>query len=94
MNCTICTREVDGDIEVSSGTLPNGVGVVLMTSTPDRDWIRCDACAVIICHDCCLHPESGYCDSCIASDELYNYLINCGLIKEGGNERRRMRTTD
>jgi hypothetical protein len=89
MNCAICKREVHGDIEVSSGTLPNGVGVVLMTSTPDRDWICCDACAAIVCRDCCMHPESGYCDSCIASPELYSYLIDCGLIKEVGSEGRR-----
>jgi len=88
MNCSICKREVHGDIEVSSGLLPNGVGVVLMTSTPDRDWICCDRCAVIVCRDCCKHPESGYCDSCIASPGLYSYLIDCGLIKEVGSDSR------
>ena len=82
MRCEICKREVHGEIEVSSGLLPNGVGVVLLTATPDRDWICRDACSVTVCHDCCQHPESGYCDSCIASPTLYSYLIESGLIKE------------
>lgn len=94
MNCEKCKREVRGDIEVSSGILPNGVGVVLMTSTPDRNWICCDKCAVIVCHDCSTHPESGYCDSCITSNNLYSYLIDCGLIKESGNEERGAQTNE
>jgi hypothetical protein len=82
MNCEICDREVTGEIEVSSGELPNGVPVILMTATPDRDWICCDACNAIVCHDCCRYPKSGYCDSCIAAHNLYNYLVENGLIKK------------
>jgi hypothetical protein len=91
MRCECCGREVKGEIEVSSGIV-GGVPVICMTSTPDRDWICCDACAVVVCHDCCEHPESGYCDSCIASNGLYSYLIDCGLIKEVSGEGRSTRT--
>lgn len=94
MNCEVCKREVHGEINVSSGLLPDGVGVVLLTSTPDRDWICCDRCNALVCHDCCAHPKSGYCDSCISSPELYSYLIDCGLIKEVAGESRKTRTSE
>lgn len=81
MTCELCGRQVSGDLEVTSGTFC-GVDVVCITATPDRDWICCDACNALVCHDCCHHPESGYCDSCIASPTLYSYLIETGLIKE------------
>jgi hypothetical protein len=83
VHCELCGREVTGRIEVSSGEFPNGVGVIVLTSTPDRDWIACDACNMVVCHDCCRYPRSGYCDSCIASPALYSYLVEVGLIKEG-----------
>lgn len=81
MNCERCKREVHGSIEVASGELA-GVAVVTMVATPDRDWICCDACNALVCEECCTHPESGYCDSCIASPGLYRYLVESGLIKE------------
>jgi hypothetical protein len=82
MKCELCGWEVSGDIEVSSETLPNGVHVVSLTATPDRNWIACDACAALVCDECCAYPESGYCDSCIVSHKLYGYLVEVGLIKE------------
>jgi hypothetical protein len=93
MKCESCKREVRGEINVSSGVV-RGVPVICLTSTPDRDWICCDRCNAIVCHDCCMHPESGYCDSCIASPELYSYLIDCGLIKEVAGESRKTQTSD
>lgn len=71
MNCEICGREVHGDIQVVEGRLPNGARMVRMISTPDRDWIACDSCNKLVCHHCCEHPKTGYCDSCI---DKYNLL--------------------
>lgn len=71
MNCEICGREVHGDIQVVEGQLPSGAWFVRMIETPDRDWICCDSCNKLVCHDCCQHPKTGYCDTCI---DKYNLL--------------------
>ena len=65
---------------MTSGVV-GGVAVICLTATPDRDWICCDACSVLVCHNCCRHPESGYCDACIASPTLYRSLVETGLIR-------------
>lgn len=72
MECQICYQEVSGEITVSDMTLPGGIGIISLAATPDRDWIACDACGRIVCHSCCRHPETGYCDTCI---EKYDLLI-------------------
>lgn len=80
MNCERCGKEVKGDLLVRSGETPSGEFVIAMISTPDRDWICCDGCNVLLCRDCCQYPESGYCDSCIERYNLYDYLVENGLI--------------
>jgi hypothetical protein len=72
MKCELCGRKVRGDLEVSDGQLPDGTGIVLITSTPDRDWIMCDSCGRLVCHDCCEHPKTGFCDGCIAKYDLFD----------------------
>lgn len=82
MNCQVCGRRVSGDLNVTAESLEGGV-IVTISATPDRDWICCDACNALVCEDCCMHPESGYCDSCIASRALFSYLVETGIIKDG-----------
>ena len=77
MNCEICGREVQGDIELTEQEVGSAVWL-LMTSTPDRDWISCDSCGKLVCHNCCEHPKSGYCDRCIAK---YNLLEELNLVE-------------
>jgi hypothetical protein len=72
MHCEVCGREVRGDIDVADGELPDGTWLVLLTSTPDRDWILCDGCNKLVCHDCSEHPKTGYCDSCLAKQHLFD----------------------
>jgi hypothetical protein len=81
MNCKRCGRAVHGDILTNTFTLPDGTWVVTQTATPDRDWICCDACNALYCHECCLYPETGYCDQCIAKYDLYDYLLERGMIE-------------
>lgn len=80
MNCSICRREVTGRIDVREYELNDGTPVVSMDSSPDRDWILCDSCNALVCHDCCRHPQSGYCDACIEKYHLADHLAQVGSI--------------
>ena len=86
MRCTRCGRNVIGTITVSEERVGPFTAVVLKSS-PDRDWLCCDSCAVVLCHGCCRYPESGYCDACIAEYSLYDHLVETGRIKSD-RERR------
>jgi hypothetical protein len=81
MTCERCGREVHGDILTDTFTLPDGTWVVAQTATPDRDWICCDACNALLCHECCTYPVSGYCDVCITEYDLYDFLVERGVIE-------------
>jgi hypothetical protein len=84
MNCSRCGNELAGHLLVSDGELGDGTPVVRVDSTPDRNWIVCDSCNVLLCHKCCQYPESGYCDTCITKYDLHDYLVSAGLIHERG----------
>jgi hypothetical protein len=62
-NCPKCQRKLIGAIEVSS-SIVDGISVVIMEETADRNWILCDFCNQTVCKSCCLMPASGYCDEC------------------------------
>ena len=81
MNCPVCNRILTGDLFVREGVPKDGTPIISIESTPDRNWICCDACNEIRCHNCCQYSESGYCDSCIEKYQLYEYLVQTGLIK-------------
>jgi len=83
MRCQLCGREVTGRIDVHAFALRDGTPVISMDSTPDRDWICCDSCNAILCHNCCKYPQSGYCDGCIEKYNLHDYLVEVGLIERG-----------
>jgi hypothetical protein len=65
-NCERCHRPLHGHLGVFDGVFC-GIRVVTIRETSPRNWICCDACAATLCHDCCGHPETGYCDACIAA---------------------------
>ena len=83
MKCELCGREVTGEIFVRTGELAEGIPVVSLESTPNRNWICCDSCNILLCHQCCGYPESGYCDTCIQKYDLLGYLISGDCIKRG-----------
>jgi hypothetical protein len=75
--CPVCEEtELVGDLGVESGDLSDDAFFIAVVETSPRNWICCDSCNRIVCHNCCTHPKSGYCDSCIEKYKLY------GLVKE------------
>lgn len=64
-NCERCQRPLSGRLGVFDGELC-GVAIITIREISPRNWICCDACGVMLCHSCCSHPASGYCDACIA----------------------------
>jgi len=83
-NCEQCGRKLRGSLIQYDGKLTDGTPVTVIDATPDRDWIVCDSCNILLCHNCCRHPESGYCDSCIEKYDLQDYLRETGLVQDGG----------
>ena len=63
-NCERCRQALYGNLGVFDGEIC-GVSVVVIRETSPRNWICCDACGALLCHACCSHPKSGYCDACI-----------------------------
>lgn len=74
MNCEICRRTLRGKSAVLKGQHPNGKRVVRIIADPDRDWIECEGCSRVICHDCCEHPKTGFCDACLDQAQLFDEL--------------------
>lgn len=64
-NCECCHANLHGHLGVFDDEF-HGVAVITIKETSPRNWICCDACAVMLCHACCSHPESGYCNECIS----------------------------
>jgi len=68
-NCSSCGKEVTGGFEVQDQKTEEGVPVIAIVSSPDRNFNICDSCNILVCYDCSRHPESGYCDKCY--DEIF-----------------------
>ena len=64
--CSVCKKECRGGFLVREGK-PTGQWdfVVIVDTTPDRNFNVCDACNITICFDCSLDPDSGYCNACL-----------------------------
>ena len=71
--CPQCRRQLEGAIETSSAIV-GGIQMVVMRETSDRNWITCDACNRTVCKDCCVKPDSGYCDACFFKYRIEPYL--------------------
>lgn len=88
MRCEICNEtELEGEIgafvtSALSETIDEEVTLIFLKETTRRNYIVCDSCNKAVCHNCCENPRSGYCDSCIAQNNLDDCLKEIGLIKE------------
>lgn len=88
MRCEVCNEtELEGELgvftaSVFSETLDEEATLILLKETSRRNYIVCDSCSKAVCHTCCEHPKSGYCDSCIAKYNLGDSLKEAGLIRE------------
>jgi hypothetical protein len=63
--CPKCRKELIGTIEIIN-IETEGIPTILMRETPDRYWIQCDLCGLVVCKACCKNPKSGYCNRCLA----------------------------
>lgn len=63
--CTVCHEETRGGFEVYERTREDGVPMIVIESTPDRNFNVCDGCNDAICFRCSARPESGYCNRCL-----------------------------
>ncbi len=61
--CTVCGKACRGGFEVYSRN--RDVPVIVIDSTPDRNFNVCDLCNCTICFDCSTNPDSGYCNECL-----------------------------
>ena len=62
-NCPQCKARLVGVVEITK-TTTLGTPSILFRETPDRNWIQCDGCNLIICKACCENPQSGFCNGC------------------------------
>src|SRR5215470_4189593 len=89
MECEVCFNEVSGNVDIIEYDLGDGIHVLDMAPSPNRNWITCDACNKVVCFACCRYPQSGYCDTCIEHYGLYDLLLAEGLIRQGKGEARK-----
>lgn len=78
--CPRCGGVLTGGFNVVNAKLPDGTFYIGIEGTPDRNFIVCDSCNVLLCNSCCKYPESGYCDECIEKYNLYDYLKEQGIM--------------
>lgn len=64
-DCPQCGKPLVGAIEVVQ-TKTNGMQIIRLVETTDRNWIECDSCSLVICKSCCRKPQSGYCNECLS----------------------------
>jgi hypothetical protein len=76
MKCEVCNEtELEGELAVFatsafSETLSEEATIISLTETTQRNYIICDSCNRAVCHNCCSHAKSGYCDLCIQKYNL------------------------
>ena len=87
MKCEVCNEtELEGELEVCasaarSDTLQEEVAITSLMATTRRNHIICDSCNKAVCHNCCSHPKSGFCDDCIERFNLHDLTRD---IEEAG----------
>jgi hypothetical protein len=61
--CEVCKEPVKGGFEVYTRPEEN---LIVVDSTPDRDFNICDSCNKCVCFQCSIDRDSGYCNECLA----------------------------
>ncbi len=51
-NCPKCRKLFVGAVEVTATEI-EGIATIVLEETPDRNWIQCDLCSLVICKGCC-----------------------------------------
>jgi hypothetical protein len=88
--CPVCkTTELQGNLTPTFIVANGEVWYVGMLSIPSRNWICCENCQAMVCHQCCVYPESGYCNACFAAE--YEAVWQEEANVDGKIYQRRMR---
>ena len=80
MKCEVCKEtELEGELGVfmtsaRSESLDEEITLISLRETARRNHIVCDSCNKAVCHNCCSHAKSGYCDDCIDRYSLLDYV--------------------
>ena len=80
MRCEVYDEtEIEGELGVFttstfSETMGEEVAIISIMETARRNHIVCDSCNKAVCHNCCSHAKSGYCDTCIECYKLHNLV--------------------
>jgi hypothetical protein len=75
VKCEVCNEtELEGELGVQEPDLGGTNFRIAIVEVGRRNWICCDSCNRIVCHNCCEHPRNGYCDSCIETYNLTDHL--------------------
>lgn len=64
--CFECGGPVAGDFEVYAHERRDGTPMIVVESTPDRDFNVCDGCNTTVHVRCSYYPQSGLCNACYA----------------------------
>jgi hypothetical protein len=86
MKCEVCNEtELEGELAVLgtsafSQSLDEEIALISLRETTRRNHIICGSCNKAVCHNCCTHPKSGFCDRCIEKYKLHNLVRE---IEEG-----------
>ena len=67
--CERCDAALRGSLAITSEII-NGIGVIRFTENTPRNWIICDFCNALLCHECAPRWKSGYCPDCIREYDL------------------------
>ena len=62
--CEVCSKPVRGGFDVYEQEDWDGTPMIVVDSTPDRDYNVCDLCNKIVHFRCSAFPDDGYCDEC------------------------------
>jgi hypothetical protein len=77
MKCEVCNEtELEGDLAVFTSSAfseasDEEVALLSLWEVARRNYLVCDSCNKAVCHNCCSHAKSGFCDFCI---EKYNLV--------------------
>lgn len=80
MKCNVCNEtELEGEHGVFatsafSEVLSEEVTIISLMEVARRNHIVCDSCNRAVCHNCCSHAKSGFCDRCIEKYNLHSLV--------------------
>jgi hypothetical protein len=80
MKCEVCNEtELEGELAVFatsafSEALNEETSIISLMEVARRNHIVCDSCNKAVCHNCCSHAKSGFCDRCIEKFNLHDLV--------------------